>query len=161
MPAKRALPQRTEAELRDAITHIAYERVAFQEAFSSFTAGHMRRLSLEAALVHARNFVDFFWSPIRKRRIDKDGVYAWHFVAGWKDSVGTLPSRPNELYSPRSAQLAHISIRRTSASTTNFAVELLQLASDLTIVWVKWRAALDSTWRARLDAALNNHQSDW
>ena len=65
---KKMLPRRTQADLRAAVYHITYEREALFRAVKHFrrTEG---RFPLEAALVHARNLIDFFWTPTTSGRL--------------------------------------------------------------------------------------------
>jgi hypothetical protein len=153
------LPVRRQSELEGAITHIAYEYVGLERALEAFqrTAldGGGRRFDLEAALVHARNLVDFFWVPSTRHRPHRDGVYAAHYVpltTNWVAARSSMPQRPNERYPAMCAQLAHISVTRADdGQVRDFEAALGGIAADLDEVWRRWRELLSAAWVAALD----------
>jgi hypothetical protein len=150
-----SLPERSDSELRDALTHIAYERVALERAVEQFKQGR-RRFDLEAALVHARNLTEFFWSPSKKRGRHKDGIYAVDYLPDsfdWVSSRNGLSPLPSQCYDAISAQLSHISIARsTKNGPFDFAAEIEEIASALSAAWDRWRTGLESTsWGPAID----------
>jgi hypothetical protein len=160
----RTLPGRTSQELRDAITHIAYEFVGLERALAAFQKprdqGGERAFDLEAALVHARNLAEFFWALSRRRPAHRDGVYAAHYLAAsasWAAIRHGLPQLPNERYDAVSKQLAHISIARSNKGARDFEAEIPRIAATLTAVWDRWRTELqDPHWSTLLDAELTH-----
>jgi hypothetical protein len=114
------------------------------------------RFPLEAALVHARNLIDFFWTPTNKRKAHSDGIYAAHFyrpARAWQRLLANGTQRPSQLYDALSAQVAHISVMRSRRDVVvSFSAEELdRLASDLELVWNQFLAGLGTTrWRSRL-----------
>ena len=155
-PRRTSFPVRSEPELQAGITHIAYEWIAFLQAMTRIPPNptDARWDDLEVVLLHARNLIDFFWPETGRRRAHPDGIYAVHYVADWP-GARSLPTRPSELYSALSAQLAHISVRRTQPNVVrDFEVEIHQLAADLTVTRNAWFAALaGSDWESRIGAA--------
>ena len=149
------LPNRKQAELRAAVYHITYEREALLRAAKQFGTTN-RRFPLEAALVHARNLIDFFWSPTKDRKPHRDGVYAAHFyrsVANWREVRKGVSERPSQLYDALSAQVVHISTKRTQRDVVvSFSPdEVDRLTSDLEAVWRRFLDNLAGTqWRRRL-----------
>jgi hypothetical protein len=132
--------------------------VALQRALEQVVARRpdARRFDLEAALLHSRTLVDFFWAPIRQRRPHRDGIYAAHYVPPWPAALSNLPRRPNESYDAISAQLAHLSVGRIAGNgVRDFDAEIDAIGADLMRVWDRWRADLNgSAWARQLDAAL-------
>ena len=147
------LPRRRKKELIEAVPHVAYEKVALDVAVDDFVNRGRRRFDLEAALLHARNLTDFFW---RKTNHD-DGVYAIHYDAGW--GPGTHAQLPRMRYRAMSAQLAHISTKR-SQSPKDLTKEVPAIAADLRKVWDRWRGSLDAEWGARLDKEVGHWQAE-
>lgn len=133
--------------------HATYENEAMRRAVQKF--GRTRgRLDLEAALVHIRNLVDFFWAPSTSRCVHVDGVYAAHFVpdlAAWKQIRGAAPQGPNQRYDALCAQVAHISVRRNQRDVvTDFSAEISGLGEDLSVVWDRFLGAIKGTeWHRR------------
>lgn len=158
MPRRTLPTNRTNLELRAGVEHIAYEFVALERAFQQVQDGRPdpRRFDLEAALLHARNLIDFFWAPVGRRRPHPDGIYAGHYDPVWTNGVGALPQRPNERYDAMSAQLAHISTRRIAVrGPRDLDGELDMIVGDLQVVWARWNAALNgSEWAALVDEAV-------
>lgn len=151
------LPSRTTQELGNTLTHVAYEFVALERALAAFhQQARQPWIRLESALIHARNLIDFFWAPIRKRRPHHNGVYAVHYVAAPTDWAGIrdrLSRWPNQRYDALSAQLAHISVLRTAGGAPDFAAEITRLSEDLNRVWADWRQQLQATpWATAVDA---------
>jgi hypothetical protein len=146
-------PHRTRTELRSAVYHITYELEAMRRAATRFSQ-HDRRFDLEAALLHARNLTDFFWTPCGSRRAHRDGVYAVDFFGdprAWRTRRSALPQQPNERYDALSAQLAHISIKRNQRDVVvDFERALQRIVADLGTVWDCFLAALAGTdWPTR------------
>ena len=149
-------PPRTNRERRTALSHIAYEVAALRGASQVF-AKHRRRLDLEAALVHARNLIEFFWAPSPRLSPHPDGVYAVHFVdaGSWKARRSSLPQRPRQRNDALCAQLSHISVKRSRRNfTINFGAGLRQLCADLDTAWCIFENELaSSTWASTLARA--------
>jgi len=117
---------------------------------------------LEVAPLHARNLIDFFWTPSGRRRTHSDGIYAGHFFADqgeWR-SYRRAPSRPNAHYAAMSAQLVHISIKRNQRSVVvNFGVDLAGIVDDLNRTWDCFLTALAGTeWPVRFRKRLARWQ---
>lgn len=150
------LPVRTEDELREAVTHVAYEFVGLERALAAFQlpqgSGGQRRFDLEAALLHARNLIDFFWAPTRNRRAHRNGIYAAHYLSHWTDIRSGLPQGPNQRYEAISGQLAHISVVRAHGGAHDFATDINAIATELGTAWQRWRDNLPTAWRSILDA---------
>jgi hypothetical protein len=144
------LDPRKKNELRSAVYHITYEVEAMRRAAAYF-GQRKRRFDLEAALVHARNLVDFFWAPSGRRNAHEDGVYAVHFFKDWPARRGCLPQEPNERYPAISAQLSHISIKRNQRDVVvDFEDVLPGIVEGLERAWACFLAALAGTdWPAR------------
>jgi hypothetical protein len=149
---KRTLPKRTIGDRRSAVFHITYELEAMTRASAAFRHSH-RRFDLEAALVHSRNLIEFFWCPSGSRTIHPDGVYAAHYfpsLAEWKAARLDCPQFPNELYPALCAQLSHISVRRSQRDpTTDFSRDIARLVVDLTAVWERFLSTVITEWVVR------------
>ena len=150
----KGIPSRTPAQLRGSVYHITYEREGMLRAGAKFrqTEG---RFPLEAALVHARNLIDFCWTPTNKRRAHPDGVYAANFFKPgvWKTRIRAVPSRPSQLYEALSAQLVHISVKRNHRDViVDFTEERVdRLLRDLEAVWRLFLECLANTqWHDRI-----------
>jgi hypothetical protein len=150
----RDLPRRRKKELIEAVPHVAYERVALDVAVEDFLKRSGRRFDLEAALVHARSLTDFFW----RRTNHSDGVYALHYDEGW--APGRHGQLPRMRYEAMSAQLAHISTKR-STSAKDLTREVPAIAADLLTVWDRWRTSLDGTeWGLLVDKWVKHWQDE-
>jgi hypothetical protein len=145
---------RSKEERIAAVPHIAYERVALALALEDFVKRGRRRFDLEAALIHARNLTDFFWL----KTTHCDGVYARHYDETW--GPGSHSQLPSMRYDAMSAQLAHISTRRSTAAE-NLTKEIADIAGDLQEAWNRWRGGLDGTeWDVLLDAWVKHWQDE-
>lgn len=142
------LPQRTRRELRSAATHVVYEVIALQKSAATYrrTGG---RFAVEAALLHARNVIEFFMVPNRRRRSHSDGVYAEHYVdrARWRQLRWAFNASPNKYYAAMCAQVAHISVSRSSATLrVAFTRPLVaDLAAHLRDAWVVFEREVGAT----------------
>lgn len=116
-----------------------------------------RRFDMEACLVHARNLVEFFWAPTQSMRAHGDGVYAIHYIDRdeWTALRAPCSVRPCQHYKALSAQLSHISTRRSTKDVrVNFQKALPVVVADLENIWRVFSNALQSTrWAARLNRA--------
>ena len=146
------------------MSHVAYEYVALVRGADTVrdqkAATRVRRFDLEATLTHARNLVDFFWTPSGKRQPHRNGVYAIHYLPAsveWKAIRTSLPRFPSEKYEAMSAQLAHVSTSRSKRNAADFEAEIERIASDLKAVWTRWREELDSSSASQIDQAV----ADW
>jgi hypothetical protein len=164
MPA--TLPTRTQRELQDAVTHVAYEHAALQSAVQAYNARGSRkhsRFELEAALIHARNLVDFFWAPVGTRQPHPNGIYAAHYLpagADWITIRSGFPQRANQRYDAMSAQLAHLSTARLGTTTHDFDSDIDQIAAGLGAIWKQWRQLLNGTpWATAIDSAVTAWQA--
>jgi hypothetical protein len=148
-----AVLKRTLAERRALIYHITYEREALLRAAKQFRKTE-RRFDVEAALVHARNLIDFYWSPSNARARHPNGVYAVDYyqpATEWKTQLCSKSQYPSQLYDALSARVVHVSVERTRRDVTvAFPPDTVdRLVRDLEDVWKLFMGELVGTkWQA-------------